>query len=229
MISKPFTCSFCNNGFSRERTLLNHLCEKKRRYFNRTEKYVMIGFQAWITWHQLTNTNIQKRKWLYDDFMNSNLYLSFVKFGRHVLDTKMINPEQFIKFVILNSIKLDNWRKDTVYETYVRYICRKEDVESAIERHVLLMEQWASDNDMNWLDFFNKVNTNIALRWIQTGKISPWILLNALTADQLTLRMSDEQILLLDQYIDISWWNRHMARMKKEKKFVENILREYKI
>ena len=42
--SKPFVCPYCGASFTREKTLAVHMCEKKRRHFQKDEKRVQIGF-----------------------------------------------------------------------------------------------------------------------------------------------------------------------------------------
>lgn len=226
---KIYVCEFCKAKYKRERTLINHLCEKKRRYMSRNETHSRIAFHAWVRWHEMTNTRIKKNTNLFVEFMNSNLYLAFAKFGRHVIATNIINTEGFIDFVIKNSIKLDDWCKNSVYEAYVRYNCRKEDIYTVLERQVKLMDEWSNETDNNWADFFQEINTNVALNMIRNGKLSPWILLNAVNKDALLNRMSDEQILLIDEYIDYQWWIYHMARNKKETRILTDLLKEYNI
>ena len=106
-------CVHCNKKFVRERTLINHMCEKKRRWMNRDEKYVRIGYEAWKTFYiksGLAKSNAGNDL-SYKKFMNTEFYLEFTKFGRHVMGTKMVNPMQFIDFVIQKNIRLDDWCK----------------------------------------------------------------------------------------------------------------------
>lgn len=226
---KPFQCEFCSRGFVREKSLINHFCEQKRRWFNKDEKHVRLGFQAWLRWYELCGTSAKPKNKTYQEFMKSRYYSAFVKFGRHIVDTNLVNPKEFIDFVIKNSIKLDDWCKNSVYEYYIRQLSRKEDVTEAMERQLLLMEQWAKETGENWYDFFRKIEPSLALKWIRTGRISPWTLLNAESANELFDRMTDEQIMLIDKYIETAWWKKNFARRKSDAKFVKNTLKEYGI
>ena len=91
------------------------------------------------------------------------------------------------------------------------------------------MEKWAIDNNENWLEFFYKISTGDALNWIRTGHISPWIVLNSSTIEHLYNRMSDEQILLVDKYIEYSWWKVHIARNRRDNDYIKALLEEYKL
>ena len=39
---KPFVCKYCGRGFSREKTLANHMCEQKRRWQQENDKGVQM-------------------------------------------------------------------------------------------------------------------------------------------------------------------------------------------
>lgn len=229
-MTDKFRCNFCKREFIREKSLINHLCEMKRRWDNCDEKYVQIGFNTWLKWYELSGTNINNnKKYSYDDFMRGKYYIAFVKFGKHVLDTKMLNPTQFISFVIKNHIRLDDWRKDSVYEAYVRDVCKREDVETALERYIQIIIGWARENDEIWTDFFANVHPNEALKLIRNGRISPWVILNSTTIYKLFDRMSEEQISLINDFIDLKSWKVRMLRNEEDRQFVNNILEENEI
>ena len=43
---KPYVCEYCGVGFTREKTLAVHMCQPKRRFLQRGEKRVQLGFIA---------------------------------------------------------------------------------------------------------------------------------------------------------------------------------------
>ena len=62
-----------------------------------------------------------------------------------MLEINAIDPEKFIDFVITTSIQTSG--TDAVYETYIRELNKKETAERAVERGILLMQQWSREND----------------------------------------------------------------------------------
>ena len=46
MASKPYVCEYCKTGYTREKTLAVHMCEKKRRALQKDEKRVRFGMYA---------------------------------------------------------------------------------------------------------------------------------------------------------------------------------------
>lgn len=228
-MTTKFECEFCNKIFVKERTLINHLCEQKRRWTQKDDKHVRFAFNSWLRWYEITGTNRHKKTRTYKDFMKSSEYTNFVKFGRHIVNTNLVNPNQFIDFVVKNNLRLKDWTKDTVFETYAKQVCRSEDIQTALERFIKLTEKWAEEHDTEWTDFFLQVNTSQALHWIRTGKISPWILYNAMSSKKLFERMTEEQIHYMEDFIDPTLWKGKMAKNKKDTKFVKEILEENKI
>jgi hypothetical protein len=188
-----------------------------------------MGYHYWLEWLKLSHSNKSHDKRKYEDFMQSNLYSSFVKLGRHIIDTRMINEHMFLNYVVKNNIKIDDWCKDSVYERYVREIVKKEDVMTVLDRHALLMEQWGRDNNENWQDFFKKIAPGTAVKWILNGRISPWILLLSPTAQSmLTCRFSNEQFMIVNRHVDIERWDLKISR-HKDKTLVEEAIKAWQI
>ena len=83
-----------------------------------------------------------------------NIIQALQNFDKYMLDVNAIDPEKFIDFVITTSVKLDKWTSDAVYETYIRELNKKETAERAVERGILLMQQWSRENDRPYNVFF---------------------------------------------------------------------------
>jgi hypothetical protein len=217
------TCEYCGKDFVTEKTLINHACEKRRRWLWQEEKYVKLGFYAYRKFYKTVYINSKKEK-TYKDFMNSRYYTGFTKFGRYILDISAVDPEGFIDFVIKLNVKLTDWTAEHVYETYIRELNKKESPDRAVERNILLMIQWSKDNNEPWNDFFRKVNPQLATRWIKMGRISPWLLYTGFGSD-LFSRMSDEQLNLVKDVIDPVFWSKKVAINKNDVDYIKNILK----
>jgi len=172
--NKPHVCTFCNKGFARERTLTAHTCEKKRRWLDKDHKYNKIGFMAYEQFY----LSAQKRKVDYASFVDSKLFRAFTKFGRHVVNINCINVQSFIDFVISGGIPVDSWTKEYVYEEFLRKETFREPALYAVERNILLMEQWAMETHEDWTEFFAKIAPVTAVKYIKQGRLSPWYFVN---------------------------------------------------
>ena len=140
-----FECQYCQKKFKGEKTLMVHVCEPKRRYMNKNEKYSRLAFYAFNRFYEMTQAVGKPIE--FDMFAKSKFYLGFTKFGKHIININAINPEEYIDFVIRNSVKLNKWTSDSVYETYIQELNRKESADRAVERSILLMQKWGEEYD----------------------------------------------------------------------------------
>jgi hypothetical protein len=219
MTDEKYQCEFCGKEFARAKTLVDHLCTKKLRHIQKQDSNVRIGFQTWLFFRKYNKIRGDAS---YEKFCNDKLYNAFVRFGKHVIDIQAISPENFITFIIKNTVRIDDWVKDHVYEMYLREVSKKEPPEVSLERTILLMEQWALEHDKLWTDFFRELNTNVAVQWIKSGRISPWVLYHANTADELFKRMDDEQLTKIYETVNPKFWKLKFARQKEDVKFVKD-------
>jgi hypothetical protein len=116
--SNEFKCKYCNKGFRREKTLIVHVCEPKRRYQAKDDTGPRIGMQAFQRFYNATQSNTNKVK-THADFISSPYYLAFVKFGWFMHQVRAINPMEFVDFLLKNNVKLDWWTKDRYYEKFI--------------------------------------------------------------------------------------------------------------
>lgn len=224
-MKKKFRCRFCKKEFSRESTLSRHICEKKRRWNQKDEKPVRLAFQAWLRFMQSFQTN-KRNPYEYEDFMNSSLYISFCKYGRHLDKLNAINPSEYTDFLIKYEIKLADWTKDYPYETYMKEKIINESPNSGVERSIKILEKWANDNDSEVVDFFSKVSPNQVVHWIINGRISPWMIFCSSKSDKLFERMSREQVDFVNEFIDIKRWKTKIMRERNEVEEIRKLFEE---
>jgi hypothetical protein len=221
----PFRCDFCRLPFRSERRWLNHLCEKKRRALQREERFVNLGFHAYQRfWAKRMNP---KHKPGWAAFDTSSLYGAFVRFGRYILDNDLINPTGFVDFLLRAEVKLDHWCQPGFYQSYMREMTKLEPPLEAMERTILLMQQWAIASQRPWFDFFRAVAPPQAVLWIITGRLSPWILLTAASAADLFARLTAEQESRVFAVIDLDFWRLKMERHTADVADIVASLRQY--
>jgi hypothetical protein len=204
--------------------MLAHACEKKRRWLSRDEKAYKMAFLVFRKFYEVNFRSMKPRT--YEDFMTSSHYTAFVKFGKYLLDIQAINPEAFVEFLLKAQVPMKNWTVGFVYEQYVRELNKRESAESAVTRNILLMQQWELDSGVPWYEFFKQVNPNLATTYIRSGRLSPWVLYTANTAHSLLERLSDEQLKMIETYVDPRFWHRKFAEHPEEMAFIKEILSE---
>jgi hypothetical protein len=207
-----------------DKTLVAHMCERKRRALQKDEKRVQAGFVAFNRFWQLTQ-NAKKAK-TYDNFADSSYYNAFVKFGGFVNNVKPLYPDKFIDFVIKSGVKLDHWCRDELYEKYLVDILKVEPVESAVQRTIQTMMEWGDDHTKEFADYFTQVSLNKAVHDILNGKISCWVILNCTAGKNMISNMSDEQLSMIAQVFDVPVWMKKFKHSPADVSLVKEILNE---
>ena len=224
LVAQPFNCVHCGKSFMKEKTLVAHMCERKRRALQETEKRVQAGFMAFNRFWQLTQKS--KKPKTYDEFADSSYYNAFVKFGSFVNNVNPLYPDKFIDYVIKCGVKLDHWCKDELYEQYLYEMLKVEPVEAAVQRTIQTMIEWANDHNANFAHYFDYVSLNLAVHDILNGKISPWIILNSSTGKIMISKMSDEQLSMIAPVFDVKFWLKKFKENPADTALVLEICKE---
>jgi hypothetical protein len=223
-VEKPFTCQHCNAGFMRENTLTVHMCEQKRRFLSKDEKHVLLGYQTYVRFFQLSQKvkNIKT----YEEFAKSQYYNAFVKFGSFLSNVNPLYPDRYIDFVVTSGVKLDHWCRETLYYSYVLDLIKKEPAEVAIQRSIQTMMDWAENNNSQWNHYFKYVSLNRVVYDIKDGKISPWMVLNSATGRSMLSRLNDEQLNIIFEVMDPDFWRSRFKKYPVDMDLVSEVIKE---
>ena len=215
-------CDYCGKSFKRESTLAVHMCEPKRRALSRTEKHVVAGFNAYNYWYKLAMGS--KKDKTYDEFAKSQYYSAFVKFGRYVLDIRAVNPESYIRWLTTNKIKLDTWSRDSVYNRYLVDHAKNETPERAVERFVLLAEEWGKRSGKHWNQYFDVAPAEVIVQHIELGKISPWVIYSSDKAQNFVESCPAELLQKIADTLDPGFWTRKTKLFPDDVKWIKETI-----
>tara|TARA_Y100000389_G_C17414976_1_gene493153 strand:+ start:457 stop:1137 length:681 start_codon:yes stop_codon:yes gene_type:complete len=223
-MTKAYKCEYCGSSYVREKTLIAHMCEKKRRALQKDEKRVRHGFYAFQRFYKLSAGT--KKEKTYEEFCKSSYYNAFVKFGSFISNVRPLYPEKYIDYVVTSGVKLDHWCRDEMYEKYAIELILKENVETALERSITTMVEWATENNSVWNHYFNYVSPNRAVWQIKDGKISPWLLLNSKTGKDMLSKFNDEQLDMVYHVINPEHWALRFRRQVRDVELVKQVVKE---
>ena len=222
-----YKCEHCGKLFAKEKTLVVHICEQKRRHLGKNEKHVQMGLLTYNRFYQLTQKATKQKT--FEDFAKSPYYTAFVRFGSFMVNTAPIYPERFIDFVIKSGVKLDHWCRDELYDQYISELIKIEPADGAIQRTIQTMMEWADKNNSQWEHYFAYVNLNRATHDIKEGLVSPWVLLNTKSGKEMLQRMNDEQLEIVGPIIDPQFWIRKFKTLPADTELVKDVVKEAKI
>jgi hypothetical protein len=222
--SKPFKCEYCGTSYTKEKTLIVHMCEKKRRALQKNEKRVQLGFYAFSRFYKLSAGN--KIEKTYEQFCHSPYYNAFVKFGSFINNVKPLYTEKYIDWVVCSGVKLDHWCRDELYEKYVNQLILKESMETAIERSIGTMMEWSEGISSPWSDYFRYASLNRVTRDVKDGKVSPWLLLNCNSGKEMLGKFNDEQLGFVYEVLDPKHWALRFRRQPGDVEVIKQVARE---
>jgi hypothetical protein len=228
LVEQQFACEFCNKKFMQEKTLFVHVCEQKRRHLAKGERHVVLAFDTFQKFYKLNQPNSKQDK-TYEDFCKSSYYNAFVKFGSFVSNVNPLYPERFIDFVIRSGVKLDHWCRDELYEQYVFDLIRRETVETALQRSIQTMMDWAESHNAQWNHYFLYVSLSRACYDIKDGKISPWVILNSTNGKAMLQKFTDEQLAHVQTIIDPPFWVSKFKKLSTDAALVKEVVKESNI
>jgi hypothetical protein len=223
-LDKPYVCPYCKTGYTKEKTLAVHMCEKKRRALQKDEKRVQLGYLTFNRFYKLCQK--AKENKTYDQFCESPYYNAFVRFGSFINNVRPLYPEKYIDYVVTSGVKLDHWCREELYEKYALELILREDVTTALERSVKNMMDWGDDKGARWQDYFNYASLNRVTQDIRDGKVSPWLILNCKSGRSMMTKMNDEQLEIVSRVMNPNHWAIRFKRHVADVEIVKEIVKE---
>jgi len=200
------------------------MCIKKRRHLDKDNVASRMGLELFRRFFELNTA--QKNSKSIEEFIDSKYYTAFIKFARRLMDLRPVDQARFVDYVFRNGIKDRDWCKDKVYEAYIVDLLAKEPAVRGVERSIQTMDEWGKKYDEEFNTFFILVSPSEATHLVKMGKISPWVLYLAETADYLWDRLSDEQANIISSVIDPKIWMARFQLKKDDCTFVREVLGE---
>jgi len=222
--SEVYVCKYCNKTFKREKSLVVHLCEKKKRWQSKDEKGVRIGFNAYLKFYEYTQHSVKKKSHM--DFIQSPYYNAFVKFGRYCVEINAINIPRFTEYVVEQNKKLDYWTSDKLYSEYLNKLLVTENPLDALTRAIKYSMKWAEKYGVDSKDILQHGNTNEICYAITTGKLSAWVLYNCDSGNSFLENLNKEQTHLIWDFINPEIWGGKFRDAQSDCSYIKQMLKQ---
>jgi len=219
-----FCCEFCKKTFVKETSLAVHMCEPKRRRHERNERGVELGLQAYLRFYELSQGSARLKT--FDDFCESAYYRAFVKFGRYCVNTRVINPTQFLEWLLKQNKKIDRWASDQIYTEYLTWYVTVEAVSDAVARAIEQSMTWQEHTGNPAQDMLRYGNANALCYDITAGRISAWVIYNSASGQEFLNSLNSEQLAMIWPYIDSDVWQKRFNDYPADRAWVEDILKK---
>lgn len=203
------------------------MCEKKRRWQQEKEIGVQFGLRAYNQFVKFTQN--PTKQITYTEFVSSQFYHDFVRFGRYVVSINVINVPKFTEWLIREKKRIDSWCKDSVYEEWLVGYIRKESVQDAMERALTEMTQYAEETSELLTDFseyFKKGNSNRICYHVTSGKISPWVLYHCASGIEFLENLPEPILIAIMRWISPDYWQKKFETYPEDADWCKHILKE---
>lgn len=223
--NKPYKCEYCGNSYARERTLQVHMCTQKRREMQKNEKRVQMGFYAFNEFYRLS-VGLKKNK-TYEEFRKSPYYNAFVKFGSFITNVNPLYPEKFIRHAVTSGVKIEKWATDEFYNNYVTKLIKEEGVETALERSISTITNWAEEKQECWNEYFKRASYNRIIWNIKDGKVSPWLVLNSKSGRDMLSSLDNEHLQMIQNNVmDPTFWQTKFKQQPSDVRWAKQIIKQ---
>ena len=219
-----YTCKYCNQSFTKENTLMVHMCIPKKRHLEQNETGVRFGLAAYLQFFEMTQGSAKKKT--FEDFAKSPYYSAFVKFGWYCVQTRVIAVPHFTAWLLKNNKKLDRWCSDKLYEEFLIQYLRTENVMDALDRALEYGTQWEEETGKPAKDCIRYGSHMRTTDYITRGKISPWVLYNCESGQQFLEDISKEQQEIIWPYIDPAVWMKKLHDYAADREIAQAVLKE---
>ena len=169
-----FKCQYCEKIYSSERIMINHMCEQRRRFNQKELPHAQNGLQAYLAifsaFYGKTHGKTE------EDFRHSDYYLACVRWGRFVIDVNCLNKSKYLKWLLKCSVPIEDWTKDSTYESWLKEVVYQEDAWDAMERSIITMTKWGESSNLPYYDYFRSSNGARTIHDIRRGAITGWVI-----------------------------------------------------
>jgi len=219
-----FKCEYCSREFARESTVNAHVCEQKKRHDQQNERGVQLGYHGFLEFYRKSQGSAQNKT--YDSFATSPYYRAFVKWGWYCVNTRVINPEGYLHWLLEHNKKIDVWAKDKQYSEYLETYVYQENATVALTRALELAVDWHEDTGYPDRDYLRHANRNGLCYKVASGRLSAWVLYNCASGIEFLEDLTVEQIQMVWPYIDSDRWQQTFGKYSTDQEYVKQLLKE---
>jgi hypothetical protein len=219
-----YQCEFCKRDFVRDSSLAVHACEPRRRRLEQGERGVQLGLLAYVKFYELAQGSARLKT--FDDFAESPYYRAFVRFGRYCVNTRVIAPEQFMRWLLKQNKKIDHWCRDSMYTEYLVEYLKTESVDDALARAMEFGISWQETTGSPAQDCLRYGNANVICHAITGGRISAWAIYNSESGQEFLGNLTPDLVTAIWPYIDADAWQKRFRDYLADTEYARDILKK---
>lgn len=213
-------CHYCGKTFTSEAWYGKHSCRNKKSAEKIGEDNLLKVYDLFNFWFRYNGIKRKNDGKSLEGFLKSPYLPYFVDLAVMFQNIYIADTHDYILWVSDNQIPAKSWTDESVLTKYKKVQSKRG---SAMERAIKsleLMTLYCDQKGIDVSDYFAVIQKAEALRWIESGRLSPWVFLNTSRASDLFDRMNSSDLQRVADMVDIEYWD---IRFKQKADDVEDI------
>lgn len=199
---EDLACRFCGAAYKTRRGIERHSCQRSKLAAEVGDASLVRAFYLFEFWFRYNGFSKRKQKG-YQEFCRSPYFRLFSE-----LESKGLpSTKEYIRWLSDGRVPSNRWLLNATMEQFRVESERSGDAREKAMRSLEKMASWCDQAGIDVADFFSAIGPGEAVLWLQTGKLSPWVLIATSKLDDLVGRMSEEQATLLAREFDVDYWS----------------------
>lgn len=198
-----YTCKYCHFVFVREQRYLDHQCKQMKK---EAEFKTPTGQAAWDYYSKWLRHQ-KKMPPPAASFLTSKFFRTFINFTEFAKKVDLPQPDRFIWLMVQKKYLPTMWMNNDVYVMYLEFVDREFTPMEQAKQSINTLFSVANKHEIDVSEVFTVMKPTELIHYIQTRKISPWLLLHSRAYGQFYLnKIQGEQRIIIDQLIRHDFW-----------------------
>jgi DNA-directed RNA polymerase subunit N (RpoN/RPB10) len=219
-------CNYCGKEFKTNTGFAKHMCKNKEIAEILGDLKLRIAYDLFNFWFRYNGMKKKNEGKGFEEFLKSPYFSIFAEFTERVTSMFVHDSRDFLVWLSDNRIPAKKWTWDSTINRYKKIEHTRGMGLDRTVKTLELMAHYCDKKNIPIAEFFEEISVPEAIRWIESGRLSPWLLLNTASADALFSRMKNDSINYLASILDITYWESRFKRAKDTVSEIKEVLDE---
>jgi len=208
-----FECRYCKAVLKTQKGFDRHSCSRIVHVRAIGEENIYRVHRLFNFWFYFNKFSRKKDSKTLDEFIRTPYFGTFCDYYGFTVAVR-VDQREYLKWLSIQKIPAHQWHATHVVERFLEHHQKNGDAHAQVVKTIEKIIKWAEDNETDYRLFFTDVSVSEALKWIDRGDLSPWVICLSENTPHLLGRFSDTNLEYFNEMIDLKYW---LARMDVSK------------
>ena len=219
-------CEHCLKTFKTERAFMNHDCLPKQKYELSKTVEGQAAYNIYVEWMQSYNRKAPDM----ETFLSSRYFNTFISFVRFLKFIGLSNNyKTYMNMMIKRDISPMLWERSECYQLYLDALDKEVHPMKNVEISIDTLLKCSEVLEINVGDVFTKMKFTELFHFIQTRKLSPWLLLCSKKFKQFLSKLDQNEYTELMRLIVPEIWAERLANNRDVVEEIKLVVKELEL